>query len=452
MFSFTKRSFPIALIGMFPVILGGWFLACRDNNKIMQDKQNRNHSPHLIVISLDGYCPGYTAHYGVKSLQKMEKEGVFARCIPPFPCKTLVSHLSIITGLYPQNHGCVSDRFYDTAKSDQVIRSEKFFQSGGASLLERGTPIWSALEAKKIKTANILFPGGAKEIYAGSLSGPTYDHSSRDRNPYQKDFMGQVKQAIEWLKMPASNRPHFISLYYRWVDYHAHFEGPYNAQVKSEINKVDQALESLHQFIQSSPLNINLIVLSDHGMVEINQSDWNTDQQKLRPALKRLLDELESKFSISREAMIVMLYPRLNATDQDLESAYQRLKHFASDHGNRLDVYRKKDIPSHLNFQNSRRIGGIVLLARPTHLLVIKEKASGKYEKGDHGFDPTMKEMHGVFYAYGPAFKKNFNAGSFENIHVYPTILQLMGVSCPDRIDGKPLLSILQPSPKGTNQ
>ena len=41
------------------------------------------------------------------------------------------------------------------------------------------------------------------------------------------------------------------------------------------------------------------------------------------------------------------------------------------------------------------------------------------YIKGDHGYDPALPAMHGIFVASGPSFKAGVVTGAVENIHIY---------------------------------
>jgi hypothetical protein len=54
--------------------------------------------------------------------------------------------------------------------------------------------------------------------------------------------------------------------------------------------------------------------------------------------------------------------------------------------------------------------------------------------------------MHAIFYAWGPAFKRNQVVPAFENIHVYPLLAEILGLTISDKIDGdkKVLKSILK--------
>jgi len=48
-----------------------------------------------------------------------------------------------------------------------------------------------------------------------------------------------------------------------------------------------------------------------------------------------------------------------------------------------------------------------------------------------------MKDMHAVFYAWGPHFRKGKVIASFENVHVYPMICRLLGLEYQHEIDGR---------------
>ena len=65
---------------------------------------------------------------------------------------------------------------------------------------------------------------------------------------------------------------------------------------------------------------------------------------------------------------------------------------------------------------------------------------------GHHGFPNSVKDMHAVFLAWGPAFRKGTTVPTFENIHVYPMVACILGLKTPANIDGdkKVLAGILK--------
>ena len=47
------------------------------------------------------------------------------------------------------------------------------------------------------------------------------------------------------------------------------------------------------------------------------------------------------------------------------------------------------------------------------------ERSRSTYLKGDHGYDPAVRDMHGIFIASGPSFKAGVVVEPVENIHIY---------------------------------
>ena len=62
--------------------------------------------------------------------------------------------------------------------------------------------------------------------------------------------------------------------------------------------------------------------------------------------------------------------------------------------------------------------------------------------RGMHGYDSNGMNMHAIFYAYGPKFKSGFAIDTFELIHVYPILCELLGIKPYKDIDGN--LEVLQ--------
>ena len=48
-----------------------------------------------------------------------------------------------------------------------------------------------------------------------------------------------------------------------------------------------------------------------------------------------------------------------------------------------------------------------------------------------------LRRLDATFYAWGPAFKKGTKLPSFENVHVYPIVTDLLGLPYEHKINGK---------------
>jgi hypothetical protein len=63
---------------------------------------------------------------------------------------------------------------------------------------------------------------------------------------------------------------------------------------------------------------------------------------------------------------------------------------------------------------------------------------------GTHGFDPfTNDEMATIFLISGPRIKQGIELSPFQNIHIYPFLTSLLGLTYDHEIDGDP--SVLAP-------
>lgn len=119
----------------------------------------------------------------------------------------------------------------------------------------------------------------------------------------------------------------------------------------------------------------------------------------------------------------------------DILPSYQSIKKIAK----AFKVYLREEIPANWHYSKTDdrfdRIGDI--FAAPIYPKVLSSWTN-RIKPGTHGYDPVMKEMHASFYAWGPQIKKGKTIPSFENIHVYPLVCRLLGLSYTEKIDGDP--------------
>ena len=66
------------------------------------------------------------------------------------------------------------------------------------------------------------------------------------------------------------------------------------------------------------------------------------------------------------------------------------------------------------------------------------EGAQKQLGRSTHGWDPVNANMHALFIANGSMFKPILKIGEFDNVHVYPMVLDIFGVKQSLKIDGDP--------------
>jgi predicted AlkP superfamily pyrophosphatase or phosphodiesterase len=374
--------------------------------------------PYLILISLDGFRWDYVERFNPPHLKKFIQSGVqAASLIPSFPSKTFPNHYTIATGLYPENHGLLSNRFYSYEKDKTYKLSDRSVVEDGTWY--GGTPIWVQAAKAGMVTASYFFVGTEAAI--------------QDIRPnYYYNYDGKVKnearvtQALEWLDMPAEKRPHVITMYFSDMDNIGHSYGPNNdAKLKEGLFELDKVLGDLFKGVAQRDLPVNIIIVSDHGMME-------TPLENYIPVEK--VQEEELYFTINNGAM-VNIHPKVAS---QTDSIY----HFLKKKEANFKVYKTADTPQFEYTAKNKNWGAIQVIPDKGYYFVPLrtinfQKSNTNQIFGQHGFDPEYKDLHGIFYANGPAFKKGYQHPSIKNIHIYPIMCQLLGLPIPKDIDGK---------------
>lgn len=386
-------------------------------------------APYVLLISIDGYRHDYTTKHRPYHLMKFIDQGVAAEgLIPTFPTLTFPNHYSIVTGMYPERHGIVANHFtapdlenrvYSMRDPDSVV-DKRFYA---------GVPLWNLAKKHGMVSATYFWPGSEADI---NDMRPSYWEQYEHDRPHSE----RIRDVVDWFKLPENLRPHFATLYFSTVDSAGHSYGPDSRQVGEAIKEVDLGIGRLLYELEQLNLPLNIIITSDHGMAQLDfsrveyiDSGFKTKEQK----------ELFSKFENSGSGPLVFYYYKGEESTRaaDVKKMVQLLNQ-----GKQYKTYARGNLPKHLNFQNNPRMGDLISIATPGW--TIGESRKTRVIAGMHGFDPkATKDMNGIFYAKGPAFKEGLKIDSFENVHIYPMIAHVLGLKVKHQIDGK--LEVLKP-------
>ena len=391
---------------------------------IAQDKQ-----PIVILISLDGFRHDYVERFQPENLTKFIQKGTAADgLIPAFPSKTFPNHYTIATGMKPEHHGLVDNSFYEPFK-DQV------YNMGNRDIVQDGywyggTPIWVLAEQNNIKAASYFFVGTEAPVQ-GIRPSYYFDYDGNVPN------LTRVAKVFEWLQLPETERPGLITLYFSDMDNVGHRYGPSNDdQLKTALDRLDRELGALFEGLKSFDLDINVVLVSDHGMADVPKSNLiNLDQ---------LTKGIDARI-VNNGALA-----HLHLVDPTRKSEVIQL--LSQQAGN----FTVEDVASRESYQDiskyPARFGEILILPDLGYYLADErgifryQNSSARFKTdvfGEHGFSPQYREMHGIFYANGPAIREGLKIDRFENIHIYPMICQILGLSIPKDIDGK--AEVLEP-------
>lgn len=372
--------------------------------------RNMEEAPPLILISIDGFRADYLGRGVTPNLKALADGGVHAeRMLASFPSLTFPNHYTLVTGLTPDHHGIVNNTFEDPALPDGKFRIGSKAAVTDRKSWDEATPIWVSAERQGVKTATEFWPGSE-----AAIQGVRPSHFGVFNQAVSSN--ARVDKVLEWLDLPAEERPQFLTLYFDIVDTAGHYHGPDSPEVNAAAATVDAAIGRLEVGLKARGLEPNLIIVADHGMIAtplghgIYMDDW-ADQASFRIVTG---DAVAGLVPVSDEAAAKLLAPHPHAA-----------------------CYRKADIPRRLHYGTNPRIPPVVCIADAGWLLTTRERdaKSTHLLLGEHGYDPQTPQMGALFIGSGPAFKRGVTLKPFSNVDVYSLEARLIGVR-PEPSDG----------------
>jgi len=370
--------------------------------------------PYVILISFDGFRWDYLNRGITPNLENIRNNGVSAISLrPAFPSKTFPNHISLITGMYPENHGIISNSFINPFNNKRYRMGDTNAVRDGRWYL--GEAFWETAERNGIKTASYFWPGSEVRIpYKHPSYYEFYDHN----RSYQK----KIKGVIDWLKLPLSERPHFITLYFHETDTYAHDYGTNSTEINNAIKHLDNVTGYLLNELKNINMSdsINIIIVSDHGMTDISK------EKSIN--IEKLLENYNCRFE--DDGPVMMIEP----PKQFLKEVYDILKK----NENHYKVYLKDELPEYYHYNKHPFIFSIIVVADLGWSLIRNSKSDWlNTTKANHGYDNNQLDMHGIFLAIGPKFKKNYRTGTLWNIDLYPLLCKIFNIQPRSNIDGK---------------
>jgi len=371
----------------------------------------------VILISIDGLRSDYIDWYETPNMDRLIADGAHANegMKPVYPSKTFPNHYSIVTGLYPSNHGIVSNSMYDDEMDDTFAISDREAIENPQWWSE-GEPIWTAVQKQ----------GGHSATYFWVGSETPFDGIRPDFwYPYDGSVPAEdrVDQVLTWLDMPENERPRFISAYFSSVDGAGHAYGPENELTGQAVTEIDTVIGRLIAGLEDRDIynSVNIIIVADHGM------------SQLSPERVIALDEyinLDDLVHIDGSPVI-----GLHPVDGRTEAVFNALNNA---HPN-MHVYLKEDFPERFHYFGNNRIPGIIgyiddgwSLARTREFA---DQNPNRYTGGTHGYDNELESMRATFIAHGPAFRHGVTIAPFLNIEIYNAMASIMKIE-PSPNDG----------------
>ena len=371
----------------------------------------------VVLISIDGFANEYLDKYSPPNILKLAKKGVRAKALlPVYPSKTFPNHISIVTGMYPANHGIIHNRFYHP----RINQNYKLGAGKNNSDWLTAKPIWTMAEQRGIKTGLFFWPESEATIEGVSA---TYNIPYNGGIPNKT----RIDKIIQWLKLHKSEQPQFIASYFSTVDTAGHFYGPESKEVELAIKEVDELIGMLVEKIEAEVKEkVNIVLVSDHGMTLSGKVNAISVADLLKP---------HSEIKVVNGQTQLYIYSENEQLLNDTRSQLSKQE-------NKFTVYQKGNFPEHWHF-NTRLVAipDLIINATPPYTFYMP---GDDYGNATHGYDAkNIRALDAVFIASGPDFKQGLMIEPFENIHIFPMLLQLLNIKSSKKVDGK--VEVLSP-------
>jgi predicted AlkP superfamily phosphohydrolase/phosphomutase len=426
------------------------------------------HAAPVLMISIDGLKPEYVTHadeHGMKIpyLRTLLRDGTYAEgVVGVWPTVTYPSHTTLITGVWPAEHGIDNNQEFDP--------EQKF---GGAwnwyAAEIRFPTLWDAAHRAGLRTASVGWPvsvganvdwlipeywrgqnvsGSADSndrLLMAALAHPTtlFGELASAAGEYMKGNETTVagdetktRYALEILRL---HKPGFMTLHLSSLDEAQHEHGPFSAEADATLEALDSMVARLaQQALANNPAAV-LVLVSDHGFMNIahfvNLAVPFVQAGLLDAAADPASHTMQVKswkaepWMAGGMAAIILHEANDTATAQQVRAMLTKL---AENPENGIaEVLDREETQERGAFPNAAFLvvfkPGYYSGAGLTGSLITPIPGT----RGSHGFSPEYSEMRASFFAVGASIAHHRDLGVVDMRQVAPTVAGLLDAPLP---------------------
>jgi predicted AlkP superfamily pyrophosphatase or phosphodiesterase len=425
------------------------------------------HAAPVLMISIDGLKPEYITQadaHGMKIpyLRTLLRDGTYAEgVVGVWPTLTYPSHTTLITGVWPNEHGILNNQEFDPLQ-----------RFGGAwnwyAAQIRVPTLWQAAHAAGLRTASVGWPVsvGATDVdflipeyWRGQNVSASWDLQDRSlmaalarpdtllqqlepaAGPYlngnNTSIQGDETKTRYALEILKRYKPAFMTLHLSSLDDAQHAHGPFSPEACADLEALDGMVERLvHQALANNPSAV-VVIVSDHGFMNITHFvnlaipflQAGLVETALNPATK--LQEITSwkaePWMAGGMAAIMLHDPNGRATEQQVHDMLMKL---AADPANGIaEILDRDDLRKRGAFPDA----SFLVVFQPGYYA--GNALSGSLvtpvpgTRGSHGFSPEFPEMRASFFAVGAGIAHHRDLGVVDMRQIAPTVAEILHVS-----------------------
>lgn len=420
----------------------------------------------VLMISVDGLKPEYITHaseHGLRipTLHRFVTEGTYAEgVIPVLPSVTYPDHTTLITGVWPAEHGILNNALFDP---DRKFAGAWYWYATSIWV----PTLWDAAHRAGMKTASVSWPVSVNAQSVDTLI-PEYWRSPSPAdgiNPQDRELMaaisrpdGMLAQMEERLgpymmgndttingdetrtrfslDILEHEKPGFMTIHLSSLDESEHLFGPFSDEADHTLEAIDRMVGQLiGAALRNDPRTV-VVVVSDHGFASVDHV-FNLTIPFIQAGLIKVSADPGSPvaviswkaqlWSAGGSAAVILHDPADRETRDKVQTLLTSL---AADPAN--------GIAKILSSEEVKQMGGFpdaAFLVAMKPGFVVGSATSGAVVskrvpvKGTHGYLPTFPEMHSSFFVLGEGIARGRDLGVIDMRQIAPTVANLLGVS-----------------------
>ncbi|CAG7821731.1 unnamed protein product [Allacma fusca] len=377
----------------------------------------------LMIFMLDGMRWDYVSRLQnrMPGFSRFLSEGVQTEYVETiFPVVSYAAWTTLSTGVYPETHGIMGNYMVDLEEDptgNDIFRLGDRSTTTKAKWWQNSEPIW--ITATRQKKRTFLRYWSRCDVPFNSLT-------PEECSGYSS--AGGVQSINKTLSVGLEKlRDGFdlVMLYGEEIDNLGHKYGPDSYEMQTALLELDAVFMEFLEGLDKYPRlrkKLNIIIVSDHGMTDVRPSRGVT--------YLRLDDYIDKRdiLRIVEDGSFMNIQPIKSSVNY----VYEQLKQIPG-----VDVYKKADIPENLHYKNNRIVLDILLVSRVGYIVVGLQSAKQiprphpqqSYRIGVHGYTPALSDIRAIFYARGPAFKKNEVFPPINMVDIYQLYTHCLGIA-----------------------
>ncbi|HEY3454602.1 MAG TPA: ectonucleotide pyrophosphatase/phosphodiesterase [Bryobacteraceae bacterium] len=416
-------------------------------------------TPGVVLISIDGMRPDYVTHaseHGLKipHLLELMHSGAYATGVHGvLPTVTYPSHTTLLTGVWPAQHGIDSNTTFDPLGKNM----------GGwywYSEDNRAPTLWKAAADAGLKVGSVSWPVSVSatgvhflipEYWRAStdddlkleraLSTPgLLTHLQKELGPYIMDLNraipGDRQRTRYSVGILKENRPDFMTIHLAALDHLEHLTAPFSKESNDTLEELDGMVGKIEDAMRATHPEAVICIVSDHGFARIDHElhlfsafvDAGLVTLDPKAATPKVMSWKAIPWNDGGSAAIMLQNPGDQAVHKQTAELLARL---AADPAN--------GIAAVLDEQAIAKLGGSTRAAFWVDMksnfaisaAIRKPLVTEMSPRGTHGYSPDNPDLLASFFIAGPGIRKGLNLGQIDMRSIAPTLAHFLGVPFP---------------------